>query len=132
MKFYLLQRGHSHSENTLHAFDTAPQRDGKTIECIFGLEGLTTQNDAEAWAKYREELNDTGSVEFDGDPGLEWFTAHAEDEPRTAEAIFLDRDIFVNYIADKVNPARLKEGLACISMTAAGVCHDVLTSKRYR
>ena len=48
------------------------------------------------------------------------------------ENALLDRDIFVNYIADKVNPARLKEGLACISMTAASVCHDVLTSRRYR
>lgn len=52
--------------------------------------------------------------------------------PRTAEARFADKDCFVGYIADAVNPARLKEGLACISMGHAGVCYDVLTERRYR
>lgn len=51
--------------------------------------------------------------------------------PRTSEEYFLDKDVFVNYIADKVNPARLQEGLACISNSHANVCYDVLTSGRY-
>lgn len=132
MKFYLLQKGHSHSENALHVFNTAPERDAKTIECIFGPDGLCAQNDAEAWDKYREELNDTGSVEFEGDPGLVWFTAHPEDEPRTAEAMFADKDRFVVYIADVVNAARRKEGLGCINMGHAGVCYSVLMDRRYK
>ena len=74
LKYYLLERGHAYNENTLHAFDSAPERDAKTIEVIFGAD-LGNQDEAECWDKYREELNDTGSLEFEGDPGLEWFTA---------------------------------------------------------
>jgi len=74
VKFYLLQKGHTHNENTLHVFDTAAARDGVTIKLIFGHD-LENQEEAQCWDAYREELNDTGSVEFEGDPGLEWFTA---------------------------------------------------------
>lgn len=133
MKLFLLQLGHSHSENSLHVFDTAEERDAKTCEVIFGekLADLDP-NDSRSWGLYRQELNDSGSVEFEGDPGLQWFTAHDEREPRTAEQRFADKDRFVGYVADAVNPARLKEGLAVISMTAAGVCYDVLTERRYQ
>lgn len=51
--------------------------------------------------------------------------------PRTAQEHFVDKDVFANYVADKVNPARLKEGLSCISNSHANVCYDVLTSGRY-
>ncbi len=74
MKFYLLQRGHSDKENALHAFDTAAERDAATIKCIFGAD-LSGQDEAEQWDKMREELNDRGSLSFEGDPGVEWFTA---------------------------------------------------------
>ena len=57
--------------------------------------------------------------------------AHDPHAAQTAEAYFLDKDLFVNYIADKVNPARLAEGLAVISNWQANVCYDVLTSRRY-
>lgn len=75
MKYYLLQRGDSADENTLHAFDTPAERDDATIKAIFG-EDLTTQDEAEAWDKYREELTERGHITSEGDPGLEWFTAH--------------------------------------------------------
>ncbi len=75
MKFYLLERGHSHSENTLHAFDTSEARDAKTKEVIYG-DGELSPDDQRGLGLYLEELRDSGSIEFEGDPGLEWFTAH--------------------------------------------------------
>ena len=75
MKFYLLQLGHSHSENTLHAFDTAEARAAKSKELIYG-DGELCPDDQRGLALYLEELRDSGSVGFEGDPGLEWFTAH--------------------------------------------------------
>jgi hypothetical protein len=75
MKFYLLQRGDSHNENTLHAFDTAEARDAKTKELIYG-DGELCPDEQRGLGLYLEELRDSGSVEFEGDPGLEWFTAH--------------------------------------------------------
>lgn len=80
MKYYLLQRGDSADENTLHAFDTPAERDEATIKAIFGAD-LTTQDEAEAWDKYRDDLNDRGHVTFEGDPGLEWFTAWPAGSP---------------------------------------------------
>jgi hypothetical protein len=74
MKFYLLQYGHSHSENTLHAFDTEAERDAKTKELIYG-DGELCPHDQRGLALYLEELREDGSVCFEGDPGLEWFTA---------------------------------------------------------
>ncbi len=84
MKYYLLQHGDGADENTLHAFDTPAQRDEATIKCIFG-EDLTTQDEAEQWDKMREELTDSGSLSFEGDPGLEWFTATPADSLENVE-----------------------------------------------
>ncbi len=75
MKYYCLQHGHSHSENTLHAFDTVQERDVATAEMIFGKDN-DGPDELRQWELYKAELNDTGSLEFEGDPGLEWFTAH--------------------------------------------------------
>lgn len=72
MKYYLLQRGDD--ANTLHAFSTPAERDTATIKALFG-EDLATQDEADAWDKYRDELNARGRLSFEGDPGLEWFTA---------------------------------------------------------
>lgn len=58
--------------------------------------------------------------------------AAAEYAPQTAEARFADKDSFIRYVAFKVNPARLKEGLACISDSHANVCYDLITDRRYR
>lgn len=95
-KFYLLQHGHSDSENTLHVFNTAPERDVATIKCIFGAD-LSNQDEAEQWDKMREELNDRGTLSFEGDPGLEWFTAH----PAPDEAAKLRKagDAMAEYLA---------------------------------
>jgi hypothetical protein len=85
MKFYLLQKGHSHSENTLHVFDTAEERDAMTKELIYGT-GELCPDDQRGLALYLEELREDGSVEFEGDPGLEWFTATpALREPKKAD-----------------------------------------------
>lgn len=78
MKYYLLQRGEG--ANTLHAFSTPAERDAATIKVIFG-EDITTQDEADAWDKYRDELNDRGHLTFEGDPGLEWFTARPAGSP---------------------------------------------------
>ena len=76
MKFYILERGHLHTENTLHTFDTAEARAAKTAELIYGEKPDELDPDARrAWHLYCAELEETGSVEFEGDPGLEWFTA---------------------------------------------------------
>ncbi len=56
---------------------------------------------------------------------------YAARRAQSAEAYFHDKERFVNYIADKVNPARLKEGLAVISNTAANLCYDVIMQRRY-
>ena len=74
MKYYLLIRGDVTNENTLIAFDSPEDRDGETILRIFG-EDLQTQDQAEQWDKMRAELDDKGVLTFEGDPGLEWFTA---------------------------------------------------------
>lgn len=79
VKYFLLEHGHSENENTLHAFDTPAERDATTILKIFGTD-LSCQDEAEQWDKMREELNDKGSLTFEGDPGLEWFVAHEETE----------------------------------------------------
>lgn len=78
MKYYLLQ--HGDDRNTLHAFDTPTERDAATIRAIFG-EDITTQDEANAWDIYRDELNDRGRLSFEGDPGLEWFTAWPAGRP---------------------------------------------------
>ncbi len=74
MKYYILQLGEIAAENTLHQFDDNARRREKTIELIFG-EKLLDMDQAEAWAKYLHELEDNGRITFEGDPGLEWFTA---------------------------------------------------------
>lgn len=99
-----------------------------------------------AWAKEQPNPKPSWSVEWDGlsEPDKEvdrrigerlfrqgLLSTLPRPAPRTAEEHFLDKDFFVNYIADKVNPARLQEGLACISNSHANVCYDVLTSGRY-
>lgn len=78
VNYYLLQRGDD--ANTLHAFSTPAERDAATIKAIFGGD-ITTQDEAEAWDKYRDDLNDRGHVTFEGDPGLEWFTAWPAGSP---------------------------------------------------
>lgn len=72
-KFYLVQR-REEAPHVLHAFDTAEQRDAMTKELIYGTGDLCPQ-ERRGLDLYLEELRDTGSVEFEGDPGLEWFTA---------------------------------------------------------
>lgn len=74
MKYYLLIYGNVTNENTLMCFDTPAARDDETILRIFG-DDLKTQDEAEQWDKMRGELDDNGSLTFEGDPGLRWFTA---------------------------------------------------------
>jgi len=50
----------------------------------------------------------------------------------TAEAYFIDRDIFLIYVEDKVNSARAESGLDTISRAAASHLFDVIDSRRYR
>lgn len=57
--------------------------------------------------------------------------AAAEVEPKTAEEQFRDRDLFMRYIDQQVQPARLKEGLAVLSERSCEVSYDIITSKRY-
>lgn len=71
LKYYLLEKGHSHAENTLHTFDSLNEREDKTKELIYGGK----DEDTPGWDSYLQELTETGSLEFEGDPGLEWFTA---------------------------------------------------------
>lgn len=59
-------------------------------------------------------------------------TAAVAAEPRSAEAWFIDQDLFVAYVAEKVNPERAKEGLATATDGVARHLYDVLTSGRYR
>jgi hypothetical protein len=73
-KYYLLENADSVTPQILHAFATPQERDVATIGLIFGEE-ISTQDEAEQWDKYRQELIDTGRIEFEGDPGLEWFSA---------------------------------------------------------
>jgi hypothetical protein len=51
---------------------------------------------------------------------------------RTAEAYFADRDCFLNYVDDEVNPAREKAGLMVVDRAAAAHLFDVITERRYR
>lgn len=76
-KFYIIQEGDG-GPDVLHVFDTQPERDAATINLIFG-EDITTQDEAEQWDKMREELNDKGRLSFEGDPGLQWFSAIPDD-----------------------------------------------------
>jgi hypothetical protein len=73
-KYYLLENADGVTPQILHAFATPQERDVATIGLIFGEE-ISTQDEAEQWDKYRQELIDTGRIEFEGDPGLEWFSA---------------------------------------------------------
>jgi hypothetical protein len=52
-------------------------------------------------------------------------------EPKTTEAYYADKETFIRYVADQVNPVRLKEGLSVISNFQANVCYDIIASKRY-
>jgi hypothetical protein len=74
MKFYLLLRGECCQHHVLYIFDSIAERDAKTIECIFGDVTMSSR-ESDCWCKYQDELNESGSLEFEGDPGLEWFTA---------------------------------------------------------
>lgn len=75
-KFYLIQRGDSANENILHVFDDAEARAAATCDMIYGQKPDQLDPDSlRGWKLYREELEDSGYVEFEGDPGLEWFTA---------------------------------------------------------
>ena len=55
-----------------------------------------------------------------------------EGEALTGEEYFADRDLFMRYVANHVQPARLKEGLAVLSERSCEVSYDIITSKRYR
>jgi hypothetical protein len=82
MKYYLLIHGDVTNENTLMCFDTPAERDEETILRIFG-DDITTQDEAEQWDKMRTRLDDKGALNFEGDPGLEWFTATPADKLNT-------------------------------------------------
>lgn len=90
LKYCCLQRGHTYSENTLHVCATEEERNTLTQSLIYG-ESASGPDELEQWAKYAEELRETGNIEFEGDPGLEWFTAHisqpAASLPSTAEGV---------------------------------------------
>lgn len=83
LKYYLLEKGHAYNENTLHVFDSLNEREDKTQEVIFGPDWKT--DECPGWDKYLQELTETGSLEFEGDPGLEWFTAWPASCPNTKE-----------------------------------------------
>lgn len=53
-------------------------------------------------------------------------------EPETSEAYFADRERFVNYVREKVNPAREAEELSTCTPALAEHLYDVITSRRYR
>jgi hypothetical protein len=51
---------------------------------------------------------------------------------RTSEAHFADRDKFLRYVDDSVNPAREKAGLMVVDRHAAAHLFDVISERRYR
>lgn len=73
VKYYMLEKGHIWNEHTLYVFDSLNEREDKTREVIFGPGWKN--DECPGWDKYLEELTNRGSLEFEGDPGLEWFTA---------------------------------------------------------
>lgn len=50
----------------------------------------------------------------------------------TAEAYFIDRDLFVRYVLEKVNPARKDCGLDECTEGIARALFDTANSRRYR
>lgn len=51
---------------------------------------------------------------------------------KTTEEYYQDRDAFIRYVEDEVNPARVANGLEPVPAAAAGHLYDVLESRRYR
>jgi hypothetical protein len=68
-KYYLLENADSVTPQILHAFATPQERDVATIGLIFGEE-ISTQDEAEQWDKYRQELIDTGLTPTGHDGGM--------------------------------------------------------------
>lgn len=50
----------------------------------------------------------------------------------SAEAYFIDRDMFVEYVRSVLNPAREKEELSTCTPAVAAHLFDVMTTRRYR
>jgi hypothetical protein len=50
----------------------------------------------------------------------------------SGERYFIDRDLFLIYVEDRVNTARAESGLDTISRAAATHLFDVIDSRRYR
>jgi hypothetical protein len=49
----------------------------------------------------------------------------------SSEEYFADRDAFVAYVLDEVNPARAAEGLSTVSHGAASRLYDIVKSGAY-
>lgn len=58
------------------------------------------------------------------------FASHAA-PALTGEAYFIDREMFMRYINDHVQPARLKEGIAVLSERSCEVSYDIIKQGRY-
>ncbi len=51
---------------------------------------------------------------------------------KRTEEFYIERDIFLRYVAFEVNPERLKAGLAVISDSVAARCFDIIANRSYR
>lgn len=50
----------------------------------------------------------------------------------TTEDYYIERDLYLRYVAFVVNPERLKAGLAVISDSIAARCFDIIGNQTYR
>jgi hypothetical protein len=75
LKFCILAHGDVERENVLYILNTSDERDTKTFELIYGHSIPETAQESDMWAADKEELNDSGELDFEGDPGLRWFVA---------------------------------------------------------
>ncbi len=71
IRYFLLQHTDDNVD-VLYQFDTAEERETRTIETIYGT---VEDCDRECWEKERADLVERGVLTFEGDPGLEWFQA---------------------------------------------------------
>lgn len=71
--YFLLQHTDD-GVDVLWKFDTAEEREARTIEMIYGR---AEECDRDCWEKERADLLEKGVLTFEGDPGLEWFQAIA-------------------------------------------------------
>lgn len=74
LKFCMLAHGDVERENVLYVFNTAAEREKRTIELIYGNANLSGVL-AKIWVAEKNVLEKDGELNFEGDPGLRWFVA---------------------------------------------------------